>query len=316
MGHTQGDRIHRGSRRAYRAAVATLAVLVLTACGGGGGGGGPRPVPTPAPTPAPSLSATCVQTTIGLGTHSLEDHVLDALWSTGVRHTRLTYYPTLHTTPGYAQNFRERTKVAVDRGIQMLVVVHPALDEWGPEQFGRFLADRVREMPHVFAWQIGNEGWTAPGNLSAKEYSRWFTIARDSIHAANPDAIVVTLALHDKDFAEDFSAATDGYSVHVYGYPLASRARELRSWLPRNAFAWITEVGIEQKVIGDRPDWEQEQAREWRNVLFEACRSGYRYVFFYQLYTDEPSETHGIWRPDRTWRPAFQVLREALGATP
>lgn len=310
-----------------------LLLLLLAGCGHSS----PEEAPTPAP---PGLVEQTDGTTVvvGLGTHSLEDSALDTLEDLGVKHVRHTLYAALwRDNPIYREHFPKRVRAASARGLEVLLVVHQVPDGWGPTEFGAFLAERAEEMPEVAVWQIGNEipfGGEIAFDGDGADQARWQSAAYHAIKTENPDASVISIALTETPnrlpnrYVETFLAANppmDAVAVHAYGWPLADMvirpmAVALRKSLwARDVPIWVTEFGTSRALIpvsweayDTTEEWEAEQRHEWETAVTAFQESGYARVYGYQMQTGEPQETHGIVRPDGTYRPAAEWLRSYL----
>lgn len=282
----------------------TLALLlVLAGCSSGG-----RRTPGPGPSPAPLPIAASA---LGVGSHSLDAATLDQLGALGVRLVRITLYPTQWSDAGYRARWAAEVRESGTRGFRLLAVVHPLPVGWSAAEFGAWVGERAAEFGEVEAWQIGNE---APflGQLSAHvEYHR----AAYAAVKKRSGAKVVTLAAIHRAWATAMVRAqvpTDAYAVHAYAHEpmLPEAVRERRSWFPAASEVWLTEFGSSRDDTA-APDWERSQAEQIQAAVQAA--GGYARAYVYQLQTEEPQETHGILRPDGSWRPAATWLAGYLG---
>ena len=291
-------------------------LLFLAACGGGGGGGGGSPSPTlPAPvvTPdrPPSTSPVTSPATpiVGLGTHSLGYEAINELGMLRVRYTRFTMYAALwELSESYRAEWTAGLALAFSHGLKVLVVVHALPPHWTGDDFGRFMGDRALEFgPMLEGFQLGNE--IPFGDGSPASHAHFHTSAYHAIKSVSRDTKVVTMAMPDSAFPvllQSTNLPTDAYAVHLYGYPLSGVTKRLRKWISANVPVWVTEVGIEQKVIPpDAGPWEQIQARELRDAV--DAGHGYARIYIYQLRTFD-GELHGLLRDDGTLRPAAEWL--------
>jgi hypothetical protein len=291
--HTHWRRVSNG-RAAFRwGAGLLLSLAFLAACGGRG--------QRPADPPHPDLPVA--KPTVCVGTHSLGYEALNELNALRVRCTRITYYVDAYEhSESQKADFFHGLSLAFSHDIKVLIVIHQVPDSWSAQDFSFWLYTFAAEVgPRAFAYQIGNEWDTRPGNLPVTEYNEWLGRSYEAIKQINYLALVVTAAIPSREFADGLTAPRDVYAVHLYG-GLAEKAKEYRSWFRQGSRVWATEFGEDVNLSS-----EAHQLREWQAGI--AAAHGYEKVFGYQLRTDEPGERHGIIRPDGTPRPVADWLR-------
>jgi hypothetical protein len=289
------------------AALVRLAlVLTLAACGGGGGG---PPSSQPNPSSNPQSVATPI---VGIGSHSLTPQDLADIRSLGIFHVRITLYAAWwEMDAAYRMEWERGVRKAYAEGFKLLVTVHHVPPGWSADEFGLWINARAEAVGYaVEVWQLGNEEWSTPGSLPVDEYAEFFQVASHAIKWSWPSAKVITTALPSEEYAKALYPLIqpDAWALHVYGPPLVKTARDQRAWLPAHAVVWATEFGVDLKTIEGS---EHRQLQEWKGMIEGA--HGYARTYGYQKSTQEPEETHGIFRPDGTPRPVAVWLRSRGG---
>lgn len=261
---------------------------------------------------------------VGVSTHSLEAEHLDVLERMGVVNLRRTLrWKLFEEDRAYAVHWDDRLRAAIARGFRVLVV----LDEWPPNPteggLAAFLAERVADHPEVEAWQIGNEA--AFPNLSGGEaWARIHNSAAAAVKRGNPGATIVTMGFSPEQTREAFArqflatARRDVVAVHVYRYPASEAVRQLAG-VEVGSPIWVTEFGLDRNMVPVqlRGEWERVQQTQWQSFIEGALALGIPRVYGYSLFTDEvgrygPVESHGLLRPDGSWRPAAAWLQRYL----
>lgn len=269
--------------------------------------------------------------TLGIGTHSTEPEALGLIDAISTTHVRHTLYWHEWDNFRYREVWREGYERFRNSGKRMLVVVHGHTDKTGDEAilaYADFITDRAYEFPNVDAWQIWNEVdipvFTKLFYQDPGLYGKQLRIVYPRLKQASPWADVVTsgFATGGAELSNFVSLigrhGYDAAAMHCYGWPLEGviedKNRIIRRHMP-HVPVWCTEFGMERKVLPDwwlqqnpDPKWEEEQAAMWKQAVAAFGRCQVQRAYGYQLQTEEPGETHGIFRPDGTKRPAADYV--------
>ncbi len=276
---------------------------------------------------------------LGINSHLLLEDDLRLVRDLGFTHVRSTLYtPRWTEDPTYIVAARENAARVVASGLRLLYVVHNARDEVfrmgnDPRAARRFaitVAEMVRAMPGVEAWQLWNEQdvWVqAPFGAGAiprrraarvgENYGRWWSESYPALKEINPAALFVTGAAADapgdrwREFHRGFSqsgAAADAIGVHAYGPwdRVSDRLHEVRAVVGPDTPLWLTECG---GIPGDA--WTPaHQAEAWRTTIEGNEREALAdRVYPYCLETDPNDPWYGIRDINGSDRPVLEWLR-------
>jgi polysaccharide biosynthesis protein PslG len=214
-----------------------------------------------APEEAPVAAVQDRASTVGVGSHKLDDASIARLRDLGLRHVRVTlYWGHWVEDPAYRQVATQDLQRALAAGLTPLVVAHgnPWYLGWERRQeayreYADFMASLVAQFPQVRYWQLWNEmdqgftdifGADIPGHRPlgvphfqrGRYYAESLALAYPAIKAANPQAVVVAGGIagpldasRRDNFLEGMYAGNAQYDVlaiHSYGFPLLPAFRE------------------------------------------------------------------------------------------
>lgn len=288
---------------------------------------------------------------VGVGTHKLDEQSLSRLEVLGVRHARVTiYWDQWESDPGLARRVAADVDRALDRGMELLVVVHGqprrftyANRNAAFEAYAAFMSRLARRFPRVAAWQLWNEmdveSFTdlfgardqVPMRMRGRIYGSMLAKAYPAIKRANPDALVVTGGLAsapEQGFLEGLlssGAPFDVLAIHTYGFPVRLavelKAEAVRAILRRHERAatplWVTEFGLQQEVVAPGFDRSRRAVdgyhlEAWRDPVLWNDRNRVFQRMYGHVLVEGGDLSYDLVRRDGSLRPAAVWLRGYL----
>lgn len=307
----------------------------------GGKSGRPRPKPSkPEPTPVqPYASAT-----VGINAHVLTPEMIHRIQTLGIRHVRTTVTTDRWRANDYA--YRDAIREMVERcdaaGFELLVVLHNYAG--GPvhavghdldllHREASTMADVIRALPTVKAWQLWNEvdvwvqapfgagGTAGDGALDiGRNYANWLARVLPMLREIAPGAKFVSAAPADhpserwRGFLKGLAVMrpkVDAIGVHAYGaaprsVPLLEDARRIVDAYGQGIPLWLTECG------NDRPEHPHRLGTAVTTTV-DALLSHpiVERVYPYVLWSDEAG--HSLLHPETQWpTPAYDGLAKII----